>query len=263
MATPVAAAVESATGVGASAIGEAAGARKATTEEAGGRLPATSSRTGRGVRSTVRKAGPRAAPSRTAAGTSKRASGSKTTKSKGLGRKTFALATSGKGGGAHKMVIAEFLLCVALVIAAPLFTGAPDSNGHLYKPDVFVQLSAVCLLFFLLALMANHPGPARFAAAFGGLVTLGVMFNTQSVIRAVGNIFINAGTSKGEAKTADAGTDKLTVPTWSPVSNAVSNEGAANWLVSVADNPSGAKLAASGKIPQPPDLFQLIGDLFK
>lgn len=97
---------------------------------------------------------------------------------------------TGGGRGAHKLVIAEFMLCVILIGAAPILTRkAGPGNSHLYAANDFVRLTAVCLLFFVLALLANQPRSARWAAAFGGLVTLGTVFNATQAITALASIF--------------------------------------------------------------------------
>lgn len=93
------------------------------------------------------------------------------------------------GSGAHKLVIAEFVLVILLIGISPIMTRKP-AGGHVYLAGDFVRLTAACLLFFVLALAANNPRSARFAAAFGGLVTLGVAFNSLGALRATANLFI-------------------------------------------------------------------------
>ncbi len=95
---------------------------------------------------------------------------------------------TGHGGGAHRLVIAEFIACIVLIGIAPILI-RPAGNGHLYVANDFLRLSATCLLFFVLALMSNQPKSARFAAAFGALVTLGALFNASQGLTAVANLF--------------------------------------------------------------------------
>lgn len=111
---------------------------------------------------------------------------------------------TGKGTGAHRLVIAEFLLCVVLIGLSPVLVRPPGSDGHLYVANDFIRLSAVCLLFFVLALLSNQPNTARWAAAFGALVTLGTLFNTSQAITALGSIF-TASTARGTTATGTAG----------------------------------------------------------
>lgn len=106
------------------------------------------------------------------------------------GSKNFKLKLGGAGGtGAHKLVVAEFILVIILIGISPIMTRKP-SGGHLYLANDFVRLTAACLLFFVLGLASNNPRSSRFAAAFGGLVTLGVMFNSLGAITAMANLFI-------------------------------------------------------------------------
>ena len=181
---------------------------------------AASGGAGRAVGSQAAKVRQPAAPTarKTGGGTSKRSGGKGGKKSKGaLAGLTGAgpkLNLKG-GGGAHKLVIAEFILCVVMIGLTPILMRKPD-NGHLYVPNDFVRLTAVCLLFFALALLSNSPRSSKFAAAFGGLVTLGVIFNASGSIKVVGSIFTNAGTHKGQVQTAAAGSSEVKMPAFSP-----------------------------------------------
>lgn len=143
------------------------------------------------------------ATSRRATGSSRRASGSRRT---GFPRPPATLSLGGHGG-AHKAVIAEFILVIVLIGLTPILIRQPDESGHLYVPNDFIRLSAACLLFFVLALASNHPQSARFAAAFGGLVTLGVVFNSWRTLYAIGSLFADAG--HGTAQAAQAGDRSL------------------------------------------------------
>lgn len=91
------------------------------------------------------------------------------------------------------MVIAEFILCVILIGMSPILTRPPGSSGHLYVANDFLRLTGVCLLFFILALLSNQPTSARFAAAFGGLVTLGAVVNANKAILAIATLFAPKG----------------------------------------------------------------------
>lgn len=131
------------------------------------------------------------------------------------GPKQFKLtAGAGKGSAAHKLVVAEFIFCVVLIGITPILMRQPGADGHLYVPNDFVRLTAVSLLFFILALLSNSPTTSRFAAAFGGLVTLGVAFNATQSFRAIANLFINAGTNKGGVQPATAGTASYDSPSY-------------------------------------------------
>lgn len=134
--------------------------------------------------------------------------GSQTGRGRGSGRRSSGGFTgpklTSKGSGAHRLVIAEFLLCVVLIGLSPILVRQPGGDGHLYIANDFIRLSAVCLLFFVLALLANQPNTARWAAAFGGLVTLGTLFNASQAVTALGSIF-TASTAHGTVATGTPG----------------------------------------------------------
>lgn len=121
------------------------------------------------------------------------------------------------GTAAHKLVVAEFILCVLLVGITPIAMRKPGKDGHLYVPNDFVRLSAVCLTFFVLALLSNSPKSSRVAAAFGGLVTMGVVYNASQSLTAIGAIFVSSKQDKGMVRTAAAGTQTIQTPQYTPV----------------------------------------------
>lgn len=111
-------------------------------------------------------------------------------------------------GAAHKIVIAEFILCIVLIGAAPILVRPPgkDSGGkaHLYVANDFLRLTATCLLFFVLALLANEPRSAKFAAAFGGLVTLGAVYNANKAFISLAALFPTKTAASSAAATGAA-----------------------------------------------------------
>ena len=125
----------------------------------------------------------------------------------------------GRAGDAHGWVVAEFVLCVVLLGATPLLTRKPDSTGKLYQANDFVRLTAVSLVFFVLALSANGQKSSRIAAAFGGLVTVGMLYNTRQSWAALGSIFVNQQQTKGNVATAPAGTADITVASYNPITD--------------------------------------------
>lgn len=121
------------------------------------------------------------------------------------------------GSTAHKLVVAEFILVVFLIGFTPLLSRKSKDGKHLYVANDFVRLTAACLLFFILALLANGKQSAKFAAAFGGLVALGTLFNANTGFQALAKIFTNAGTKGGsELQTAAAETKDVTVASYNP-----------------------------------------------
>ena len=206
MTTPVAAAAGTVTGTG--PITKAA--RKATGGGAGG------AKSPRGGKPAAKKtAAKKTAPP---AGKPARPAG-KPAPSKGAPApfKRFkpALLTDA-GGGARKTIVAEFALCILLIGITPVVMRKPDKDGHLYVPNDIVRLSAVSLLFFVLALMANGPRSAKVAATFGALVTLGTTFNAARSIDAIGKIFATSNKNKGQTASAPAGTATVDVPVYVP-----------------------------------------------
>lgn len=153
-----------------------------------------------------RRAAAKAAQARTRAGTAVRGAVAEGTKAP-----EFSLGE----GSAHRIVAAEFALCVVLVGMSPVVMRNP-TNGHVYVPNDFVRLSAVALVFFVLALMSNNARGSRIAAAFGALVTLGVLYNASSSLTALGSIFVNSTKNKGAVSTAAEGTATFDTATYTP-----------------------------------------------
>jgi hypothetical protein len=92
---------------------------------------------------------------------------------------------------------------VLIIAAAPFLvpreTGSdtPDKEAaaavqslSLSRP--LVRLTAACVVFFLLALMANGARAGRTAAALGGVVTLGALLNATDTWKALGQMFAGA-----------------------------------------------------------------------
>lgn len=125
---------------------------------------------------------------------------------------------TGEGGSAHKLVIAEFIAAVVLVGLTPILMRQPN-NGHVYVPDDFVRLTAVCLVFFVLALLANTPKASRVAAAFGALVLLGISYNAAGSLQVISDIFVNAISKKGTESAGTAGTASINTATYAPLSD--------------------------------------------
>lgn len=134
------------------------------------------------------------------------------------GRKSASILPQTKGKkssppastkGWNGVVLAEFIISVIIVGASPFLI--PRSNATktaekvsieagtvtlspiFFAADDLVRLSAVSLVFFILALMANGEKSSKFAAAFGGLVTMGLLLNAarsnKSVFTTLKDIF--------------------------------------------------------------------------
>lgn len=85
---------------------------------------------------------------------------------------------SGSGSSAKKLLIAEFILCMVILGFSPL---AKKSKGD--TPAGFMKRgSAIMGCFFILGLLTTAGrGPARAAAAFGGLITLVLLISSRSI----------------------------------------------------------------------------------
>lgn len=100
------------------------------------------------------------------------------------------LELSAPGKTYHRFVLAEFIACVAMVVASIVLVPAQDSaqgSGTAARSFAkeLVQLTALCIVFFVLALMASGAKTGKIAAAFGGLVTLGVAWNLSEIFGAL------------------------------------------------------------------------------
>lgn len=121
----------------------------------------------------------------------------------------------------HRIVLAEFATCLVLIGAAPIVAPATTSRKGHVEVDTgvslagpLVRLTALCVVFFVLALMASGQRAGKVAAAFGGLVTLGVAMNSIEVFTALAKAFgggkpgpaaPGAGAAAGAAGAAAAG----------------------------------------------------------
>lgn len=97
----------------------------------------------------------------------------------------------------HRIVLAEFAVCVVLIGVQPLLlprkqsaegdTEAIAETVTLAGP--LVRLTAVCIVFFVLALMAGGERTGKVAAAFGGLITVGTLLNAADLFTTLGKMF--------------------------------------------------------------------------
>lgn len=111
----------------------------------------------------------------------------------------------------HRVVMAEYIGCMVLIATAPL-VGSPkdqqgndlDTNVALFGADALIRMTAVSVVFLILALMANHEKPGKFASAFGGLILVGLLVNTSpSFWEKIGSFFTGGvGTTPGSASSA-------------------------------------------------------------
>ena len=119
---------------------------------------------------------------------------------------------SGPSGGAHRLVLAEYLAVMLILIATeiigPVGEGkttptAEQAAKSSIGAGILVRMTAASVLFFALALMANGPRAGRIAAAFGGLVLAGTALNAGPVWTGLGRVF--GGAAAGPPPTAGEG----------------------------------------------------------
>lgn len=110
----------------------------------------------------------------------------------------------------HRWVMAEFIGCIALTGLTPLITQPKDAEGNdvnntdaMFGAEALIRLTALCVVFFILALLANHEKSGKFAAAFGGLILAGLLINTDPTIwTKIGSLFTgNVGTGQQPTQT--------------------------------------------------------------
>lgn len=106
------------------------------------------------------------------------------------------------GGNARRLLVAEFLLCVVIVAFSPLGEKHREEGASAWMK----RMSAVMGVFFVLGLISTAGrGASRVSAAFGGLVTLGLLVSSRSVFVTLAKKF-NAGDGP------DSGTGDDTMP---------------------------------------------------
>lgn len=113
----------------------------------------------------------------------------------------------------HRVVLAEFVAAVVLVGASPILTPRTKKSGGKVVVDAafslagpLVRLTAVCISFFVLALMASGEKTGKIAAAFGALIVLGCLLNATDMLTVLAKAFGPPPTS------GSSGTGKTTPP---------------------------------------------------
>lgn len=92
-------------------------------------------------------------------------------------KKAYKLARHASPG-ARKLIVAEFLVCMAIAALSPLSDRKKDETaGRMMK-----RLTAIMGVFFILGLVsAAGRGPSKFAAGFGGLITAALALSERDV----------------------------------------------------------------------------------
>lgn len=102
----------------------------------------------------------------------------------------------------RKIVLAEFVVCAVLVGLSPF--GKTDTKHG--TEGTLMQYSALCGVFFVLALMTGGKRSGNVAAAFGILVTLALIYQSRNTFQTLANFF-------GAGKSKDTLTDNTSSPT--------------------------------------------------
>lgn len=118
---------------------------------------------------------------------------------------------SGKSPRTHRrssystIVAVEYIACMVMIGLSAGLVGQKNTADVIASPAVaMVRMSAVSILFFVLAILSSGEKAGRVAAAFGGLVTCGVALNATREWKAIANIF-SAPKKTSSSSTGSAG----------------------------------------------------------
>jgi hypothetical protein len=124
------------------------------------------------------------------------------------GREQLPTVPIAPTGRYRHLIVAEFLATVVMIGASPFLAPRPkdqtpeEAAKALSLAAPLVRLSAACIVFFVLALLSSGPRSGKLAAAFGGLVVLGVALNTTGNISGLNMVF--TGQKSSGAKVIEA-----------------------------------------------------------
>jgi hypothetical protein len=94
-----------------------------------------------------------------------------------------------EGATYHRWVLAEFIGALVLAVLGGVLSPRKRADGTPTWVHLIVQLTAICGVFFVLALLSAGARLGKIAAAFGGLVLLGVLFNSADAVRKMAAVF--------------------------------------------------------------------------
>jgi hypothetical protein len=92
----------------------------------------------------------------------------------------------------HRWILAEYAVCIVVVASHPFLAPKKDVETSAVTKSLampVIRLTALSMVFFVLALLANGPRTGKVAAAFGGLVTLGVIMNATESAKTLSKMF--------------------------------------------------------------------------
>jgi hypothetical protein len=91
---------------------------------------------------------------------------------------------------ASKLVLAEFVVCMVILILSPLTSKGSQDLDKQGAIHVTLKASALAFIFFVLALIsAGGRNASRVAAGFGGVITLGYVVSQADVFAQVAKLF--------------------------------------------------------------------------
>lgn len=148
-------------------------------------------RKGQGAGPAKKKAAPKQGPAhakrRSPAGAN-RGGGGKSPAGKG---RSFGLPKD-----ASKLVLAEFVICMVILVLSPLTSKGQkdiDKGGAI---DMTLKASALAFVFFILALVsAGGRSASRIAAGFGGIITLGYVVSQGDVFGQIAKLWVPPSTA--------------------------------------------------------------------
>lgn len=86
-------------------------------------------------------------------------------------------------GDYTKVIAAEYAFAVVLLGAAPLVPNpAKSDHGAVRVVEPLARFTALWIVFLVLSLLSSGRSTGRIAAAFGGLVLLGVAYSARNTI---------------------------------------------------------------------------------
>lgn len=97
-----------------------------------------------------------------------------------------------EGATYHRAVLAEFIGAAVLAVLGGVLSPRKRADGATTWVHVIVQLTAICGVYFVLALLSASPKLGKISAAFGLLVLLGVLMNSADAVRKMAAVFAPA-----------------------------------------------------------------------
>jgi hypothetical protein len=140
-----------------------------------------------------------------------------------LQRTAKSVAVPKPGATYHRWVLAEFIACLMMAVVGAVLSPRKRADGVITWASLIVQLTAISGVFFVLALLSAGRTMGKVAAAFGLLVTLGVLFNSTAAFKALAKMFSPPPSATG---TGAAGSTAAAPTSTGPAAGSPLNPGA-------------------------------------